>query len=243
MSAVARAGIIDAANYVEETRFGKWFLRTPTWSVHVLDRAIADLLRLLPQQRNSYEVVLDVGCGCGRSLPKLQRQFAPQRLIAVDADAEALALAHQEAQQHGLLPELIHGSSAHLPLPDASVDLLFCHQTFHHLVEQEQALRDFFRVLKPGGVMLFAESMRRYIESWMIRLLFRHPMQVQRSAPEYLAMIRAAGFYVGEEAVSYPYLWWSRADLGALETVLRIAPPAQREETLMNLVAVKPLQP
>ena len=40
--------------------------------------------------------------------------------------------------------------------------------------------------------------------------------------------------------VSYPYLWWSREDLGIFERWLGIAPPGVREETLINLVAVKP---
>ena len=35
--------------------------------------------------------------------------------------------------------------------------------------------------------------------SWIIRLLFRHPMEVQRSAEEYLARIRDAGFTLPQE--------------------------------------------
>ena len=140
----------------------------------------------------------------------------------------------------GAPAEVVQASSAALPLPDASVDLLFCHQTFHHLVDQDAAIAEFFRVLKPGGMLLFAESTRRYIHSWIIRLLFRHPMEVQKTAPEYLALVRAAGFVVPDAQVSYPFLWWSREDLGLVERALRIKPPAVREETLINLVATRP---
>lgn len=228
------------ALHVPESRFGKWFLKTETWRVHVLERAMADLDRLIPQRLPRYEVIVDVGCGSGYSLPKLAQRFRPAELVGVDIDPAMLQAARQEAERAGIRPRLIEASSASMPLADASADMLFCHQTFHHLVEQEAALREFMRVLKPGGILLFAESTRRYIHSWIIRALFRHPMDVQRTAPEYLQMIRHAGFIVPDNAISYPYLWWSRGDLGILERWFGIQPPADREETLLNLVAVKP---
>jgi len=226
--------------HVPETAFGKWFLRTNTWTVHVLERALEDLQRITPGPRRSHAVVADVGCGYGRSLGKLHQRFAPQRLIGMDIDPEMLQASAAEAAALGIEAEFICCSSSNIALDDNSVDLLFCHQTFHHLIDQDKAIAEFFRVLKPGGVLLFAESTRRYIHSWIIRLLFRHPMDVQKTAPEYLAMVRAAGFDVPDSAVSYPFLWWSREDLGILESALRIKPPAVREETLINLVARKP---
>jgi ubiquinone/menaquinone biosynthesis C-methylase UbiE len=229
--------------HVPESAFGKWFLQTDTWTVHVLDCAINDLVRLIPDRQPAYPVVADVGCGWGRSLSKLNDHFSPQRLIGMDIDPQMLEASATEAANSGLPVEFINCSSAHLTLPDNSVDLLFCHQTFHHLIDQEQAIREFFRVIKPGGVLLFAESTRRYIHSWIIRLLFRHPMEVQKSAPEYLALIRAIGFSVPPESISYPYLWWSREDLGLLEKWFGVQPPREREETLINLVASKPHVP
>ena len=227
--------------HVPETAFGKWFLRTETWTVHVLERALVDLERMMPADRRGYDVVADVGCGFGRSLGKLHQRFAPKRLIGMDIDPEMLQEAAKEVAALDIAADFICCSSSNIKLEDNSVDLLFCHQTFHHLIDQERAIQEFFRVLKPGGVLLFAESTRRYIHSWIIRLLFRHPMDVQKTAPEYLAMVRAAGFSVPESAVSYPFLWWSREDLGMLETMLRIKPKAVREETLINLVGIKPL--
>lgn len=227
-------------SHVPETAFGKWFLHTNIWTVHVLERALQDLERLIPQRQPDYPVVADVGCGWGRSLKKLQQRFRPQCLIAIDVDPVMVQAAMAEARREGLTAEGLVCSSECLPLADASVDLLLCHQTFHHLVAQEAAIAEWYRVLRPGGVLLFAESTRRYIHSWLIRLLFRHPMEVQKSAPEYLALVRSAGFRVEPAQVSFPYLWWSREDLGIGERWFGIAPPAEREETLINLVAVKP---
>jgi len=230
-------------SYVEETRFGFWFLRSHTWQHHVLRVAINDLRGLFSESLPVDPVLLDAGCGQGKSFRHLRQTFAPQRLIGVDADPHSLELSAAEAARQGFDVELIGSDCATLNVADASVDLLFCHQTFHHLVEQEKALAEFYRVLKPGGYLLFAESTEAYIDTWVIRWLFRHPMHVQKSAAQYLEMIRQQGFEFGERNVSYPYLWWSRSqDFGLLERfgLRRPKPFGEREETLVNVVARKP---
>ena len=236
---------IDLANvdHVRETRFGIWFLGTQTWVQFVLEAAVADLLDLLGNSRpQDVDAVLDVGCGQGKSFRLLKQAFNPQLLIGIDANSQILEKARAQAQRDRVDVDLRLANGAATGLADGSVDILFCHQTFHHLVDHEVAIAEFFRVLKPGGLLLFAESMRVYIHSWAIRWLFRHPMEVQKSAEEYLALIRQAGFRVEPSKVSYPYLWWSRPDLGVLNRLRVRATPArgEREETLMNLVAVKP---
>ena len=54
--------------------------------------------------------------------------------------------------------ELRLGHAAALGLPDQSVDMIFCHQTFHHAPDPPRAAREFYRVLRPGGVLLFSPS-------------------------------------------------------------------------------------
>lgn len=227
--------------FVPETRFGFWFLGTHTWETRVIRVALEDLERLIPVgQRPVRPVVLDVGCGQGKSFKLLHERFSPQRLIAIDFEPACVERAAEQAVKDKVSAEIQRGDVAALALPDASVDIVFCHQTFHHLTRQREALAEFHRVLKPGGLLFFAESTRAYIESWVIRLLFRHPMEVQRSAEEYMAMVREAGFRFGPENVSWPYLWWSRSDLGAREWWgFGVPKQGRREETLVNLVATK----
>ncbi|MDU4249642.1 class I SAM-dependent methyltransferase [Pseudomonas sp.] len=234
-----------ASTYVEETRFGFWFLQSHTWQHHVLRVAINDLKRLVSWNTPQNPVLLDAGCGQGRSFRLLRDAFRPSRLIGLDADPHSLDCSAMEAARENIEVELNCADCADLMLPSASVDILFCHQTFHHLVEQERALAEFWRVLKPGGLLLFAESTEAYIDTWVIRWLFRHPMHVQKSAAEYLQMLREQGFEFSERNVSYPYLWWSRAkDFGLLERwgLRKPKPFGQREETLVNAVVRKPLE-
>lgn len=230
--------------YVEETRFGFWFLQSHVWQQHVLRVAINDLRGLFDGPLPQAPVLLDAGCGQGKSFGLLAEAFNPARIIGLDADPHSLDCSRAEAARLGLDVQLISSDCAAIDLADASVDLLFCHQTFHHLVEQEQALAEFWRVLKPGGYLLFAESTRFYIDTWVIRWLFRHPMQVQKSAEGYLDMLRAQGLQFSAQNISYPYLWWSRSsDFGLLERwgLMQPKPVGQRNETLVNVVARKPL--
>jgi ubiquinone/menaquinone biosynthesis C-methylase UbiE len=231
------------SSYVPETSFGIWFLRTRVWQHHVLRVAIDDLDLLADGPGLRGGTLLDIGCGQGKSLALLNAKFQPDNLIGLDSHDASLAAARQEVERQGISARLIGGDCSHIPLLDDSVDILFCHQTFHHLVDQQSALAEFYRVLKPGGVLLFAESTKAYIDTWVIRLLFRHPMEVQKSAGEYLDMLARMGFQFAPANVSYPYLWWSRArDFGLMERLGLHAPPppGQREETLLNLVARKP---
>lgn len=226
-----------AKAHVPESTFGKWFLRSDTWINQVLEIALKDLSRLLNNENPHFPVIADVGCGYGNSLKKLNARFDPEKLIAIDIDPEILSRARQPDLDN---VEYLCCSDSMIELEDSSVDMIFCHQTFHHLIYQDEAIKEYFRILKPGGVLLFAESTKRYIHSWIIRLLFRHPMKVQKTAAEYLALIRSAGFTVSEQQISYPFLWWSREDFAILENWFGIKPPTKREETLINLIAHKP---
>lgn len=230
-------------DFVPESRFGFWFLGTRTWEYEVVRDALDRLAPLIRRPRTRYPVVLDAGCGQGMAFSLLQERFRPQRLIGVDRDAGGLARAHRLAELRHLRVELLKGDCSVLPLPDACVDLVFCHQTFHHLVHQERALREFHRVLKPSGALLLAESTIEYIDTWVIRFLFRHPAASQRSAAEFLAMMRYAGFAFDEHNLQFPYLWWSRTTFkGLLEILhLRPTPPrGARRETLVYAAVTKP---
>jgi hypothetical protein len=63
-------------------------------------------------------------------------------------------------------------------------------------------------------------------------------MVVQKSAGEYRGFLRGAGFDVQPGAVSTPYLWWSRPDVGVRGWLGRpVRTP--REPPLLNLVATR----
>ncbi len=73
--------------FIEETRFGNWFLKTHTWRVSVLCRALNDLKRLTPiNSIPSKPRIVDIGCGFGHSFGELAQRYLPEFILGVDAD-------------------------------------------------------------------------------------------------------------------------------------------------------------
>lgn len=225
--------------WVKETSFGEWFLSTDTWVNRVLAIAIDELEALLSPRLDRYPTIVDVGFGHGHSLPMLDQRFGPHTIIGLDIDPESVERAADKVRDCASDVQLHVGNATSMDLPDASVDMVFCHQTLHHIVDQEAAVREFLRVLKPGGVLLMAESCRKFIHSLQVRFLFRHPNHVQKTNLEYVQLLNDCGFETHPERISSPYYWWSRRDFGLLERLGRKVPD-DKEETQVNVVAFRP---
>jgi hypothetical protein len=54
-------------------------------------------------------------------------------------------------------PQFIHFNGHQIEVEDESIDRIVCFDTFHHIPNQSEILREFFRVLKPGGIVGFSE--------------------------------------------------------------------------------------
>jgi len=98
-------------------------------------------------------VVADIGCGTGRHWQKLLA-YRPARLVGYDVSCGMLDILKKKYPQAetyllegGLLPEL----------PAGSVDLLVSTLTIAHIPDIAGALREWNRVLKPGGEMIFTD--------------------------------------------------------------------------------------
>lgn len=90
-------------------------------------------------------VVLDAGCG--RTAPTLRKYLGrAARLVGVDLVDFRDLPPGIEAHKTDL---------AHLPLPDASVDLIFSQSVFEHLTDPDAVYAELARVLRPGGRVIF----------------------------------------------------------------------------------------
>lgn len=229
----------DRVRFVPETKFGQWFLGTNTWARYVVTDAMRELVQLMPRDARPARRILDAGSGPGVSLGLLEEIFQPEEIIAIEADPHEVGRSRAAAKRCRCQIEVRYGDAARTRLESGSVDLVLCHQTLHHVIDQEGTLAEFHRVLAPGGVLLLAESCREFIMSSSVQWLFRHPNHVQKSAAEYQALVRAGGFVFGPENVRVSIPYWSRPDWGLLRRLgWRSRNP--EEPTQVTLAALRP---
>ncbi len=88
--------------------------------------------------------ILDAGCGIGL----LGRLYPQLGLIGLDA---SMPLLREATTGYRLRVE---GSAEALPFRDASFDVVFALNMLHHVIKPENAVREFARVLKPGGALV-----------------------------------------------------------------------------------------
>lgn len=98
--------------------------------------------------------LLDCGCGEGTITVDLAEFVAPGQVVGVDLAPGAIERARKLATDRGVGNVRFEvGSVYDLPFSDASFDAVFSHALFEHLTDKPKALREIWRVLKPGGLV------------------------------------------------------------------------------------------
>lgn len=103
--------------------------------------------------------VLDAGCGVGHWGRVLAPYLSPRAaLIGVDREPRWVEKAAASAKEKGLSRFSYRRADAnHLPFEDAHFDLVTCQTLLIHVPDPRATLREFARVLKPGGLMVLSE--------------------------------------------------------------------------------------
>lgn len=129
---------------------------------------------------NPTSKVVDLGCGNGRNLIYLAREYGMHG-IGFDSSHKAIKEAIALSDGHNLTYHT-RSIAEPLDLPDESFMLALDMMTSHFLKEEERrALRDeIYRVLKPGGY-LFMKTFLRDKDIHTKRLLKEHPAQEEHA--------------------------------------------------------------
>jgi SAM-dependent methyltransferase len=97
-------------------------------------------------------VALDAACGTGRHAAYLAS--LGHRVIGVDTSPEMLAVARAKVRDAELHEADLHD----LPIDDGSVDLVVCAIALTHVPDLSRVLREFVRVLRPGGHLVISDA-------------------------------------------------------------------------------------
>jgi SAM-dependent methyltransferase len=195
------------------------------------------------------ETVLDLGSGGGIDVLLSAKRVGPTgKAYGLDMTDEMLALAEQNKLKSGLTNvEFLKGEIENIPLPPDTVDVIVSNCVINLSGDKDRALREAFRVLKPGGRFAIADvvvrgevppEIRKSIELWV------GCVAGALSETEYRDKLADAGFESVDVEVTRVY------DVNDASEFLRasgidgdaIAPQVQDKFVSAFVRAVKPMQ-
>jgi SAM-dependent methyltransferase len=146
---------------------------------------------------------LDVGAGRGIASYALAKDGFD--VTAMEPDASLIVgsgAIRSIAQQHKLPIAVVDQVSDPLTFPDASFDIIFARAVLHHIPDLNQAMGEFFRILKPGGkfiairehVLSSDEDLQAFLDIHPLHHLYGGEMAYR--LPVYLNAIAQSGLRI-----------------------------------------------
>ena len=167
---VMRGGVLrqqelaSAAQAQTASTFGYKWQRRDTYDGGVMRAALAGWLRerygdpdAMPWLAGAATppLMLDAGCGSGMSALELfGPRLARTRYLGVDISS-AVDVAATRFAERGVPGQFLQCDLMRIPLPEASVDVVFSEGVLHHTDSTQAAIGSLARLIKPGGHLLF----------------------------------------------------------------------------------------
>jgi ubiquinone/menaquinone biosynthesis C-methylase UbiE len=142
-------------------------------------------------------IVLDVGCGTGNNTILVLRALS-SRVIGIDISAGMLEKARAKAPAL----ELVKATADDLPFSPSLFDFVFMTEVIHHLSDFKAALREMFRVLRPGSSSCIVTQSHKQIQNRMTSRFFPGSATVDKKRYPDIGKIEAAMKGVGFARVS-----------------------------------------
>jgi SAM-dependent methyltransferase len=117
------------------------------------DGLVLDAMRALAPWRG--RTLVDLGSGSGYWLPGYAAEA--DHVIGVEPDPALLPLAAARDAR----VEVLHGSAEHIPLPDASADVVHARFAYFWPPHCDPGLTEVLRVLRPGGALVVVDNDQR----------------------------------------------------------------------------------
>ncbi len=127
-----------------------------------LQQVSAKVEKALGAKPGRYHRSLEIGSGTGYFTLNLMRAGIIERATCTDISPGMLGTLADNAQRLGLQVDTLAADAESLPFEDESFDLVLGHAVLHHIPNLATAFSEFARVLRPGGIVLFAGEPSRY---------------------------------------------------------------------------------
>ena len=174
-----------------------WSIAAPLYDLQFLqqwvyrpahDEVIAQLREAGSQK------IADIACGTGILSDRIERELHPEAIYGVDMSDGMLAQAKARSSD----VQWREGPAEHLPFEDGVLDAVVTTSAFHFF-DQPAALREFHRVLAPGGLAAVATlSPRQPLPLHRLSANRLNPVH-SPSPDEMRALFEGAGFRVSDQ--------------------------------------------
>ncbi len=140
-----------------------------TLSVDSYNRWIIPLVDNVLEKVDNLEnlFILDVGCGPGFLARELASRSLKNEVIGIDTSTIAVKMARKNTKSLKNVSFVI-GSVVKLPFPKDYFDIVICKDTLHHFSNVKTAIKEMFRVVKPGG-FLYIHDLRRDVPNYLLK--------------------------------------------------------------------------
>lgn len=144
--------------------------------------------------------VLDIGCGVGGIDILLVRDYNAASVVGIDVEEPVLAYSRKRAASEGLARRITYRlvEPGLLPFADETFGAVFSKDAMIHIPDKAALFADIFRVLKPGGLFMASDWMRRDAEPPspdMQRYIESEGLSFDMAPPEnYRQALKVAGF-------------------------------------------------
>ena len=150
-----------------------------------------DKLQLKPD-----DIFLEIGCGGGVLLNMALETVKHAKAIDNSSDMVQIAKEkNQEALSEGRV-EVVQANAKSLPWDDNSFTCATANQTFFFIEKPMIVLKEFYRVLKPGGRLVIT-SIEDSILRKLLFFMWSHSMHLYKN-PDMESMLKQAGFQTVE---------------------------------------------
>jgi ubiquinone/menaquinone biosynthesis C-methylase UbiE len=124
-------------------------------------QALVPLHHEMQRRRVRETRLLDVACGTGRFLREIKNNYPRLAVTGLDLSPNYLAMARRNLAEWSRV-ELVESAAEAMALPDAAVDVATCIYMFHELPRKRrrQVAAEIARVLTPGGLLIFVDSLQ-----------------------------------------------------------------------------------